>query len=466
MLFILPSNRKPSSATAWLLLILLIPFAGLVLFLLIGNSKLPKRRRNAQQKMNEQIATVVNQVKHQSKLKPILNPPISERNEPFISLNTNLTKLPALGGNKIDLLASYDAVFVQIARDIDQATNYVHVEYFAVSRDKETSVVFEALERAVKRGVTVRVLIDHLGSRKYPNFNQLQQSLSKAGIENHLSLPLHFFGPEYTRYDLRNHRKIVVIDGLIGYTGSQNLIQRNYFRKDTIIYDELVARFQGPAVTELEAVFATDWFCETGNVLVYNQDLKRGVEFKKAGNEICQVLPSGPGFVNANNLLLFTALFHAAKHKIVITNPYFVPDDALISALITVAHRGVEVIIINSEASDQFLVAHAERSYYEELLKAGIKIFRYKAPVLLHSKHITIDDDVAVIGSSNMDIRSFQLNLEVSLVCYSKHVVAALRDVEKKDIRKSTQVLLVDWQIRSISERLFENISRLTAALQ
>ncbi len=466
MMFIVPANRKPSSATAWLLLMIILPFAGLVLFVLIGSPKLPKRRRDAQRNMNKLIGDLADQLKEQTKLKSIFNPEVSERYSPFITLNTNLTSLPSVGGNKVELIPSYETVYKKIAGDIDRASKFVHVEYFAVSRDNQTAPVFEAMERAVRRGVSVRVLIDHLGSRKYPNFKQLQETLTRAGIENHLSLPLRFFGKDYTRYDLRNHRKIVVIDGQTGYTGSQNLIQRNYFRKDKIYYDELVARIQGPAAAELAAIFATDWYSETGQLLTSKQYPNLSIDINDSGGEMCQVVPSGSGYESENNLILFTSLFYAAKHKIVITNPYFVPDDSLMTALTTAAQRGVEVALINSEASDQFFVAHAERSYYEQLLKSGIKIYRYKAPILLHSKHITIDDDIAVIGSSNMDIRSFELNLEISLICYGTRVVSELRRVEKTYLRKSNQVSLNEWQARSISEKLFENISRLTAALQ
>ena len=143
-----------------------------------------------------------------------------------------------------------------------------------------------------------------------------------------------------------------------------------------------------------------------------------------------------------------------------------VPDDALMTALTSAAQRGVDVTLVNSEASDQFLVSHAERSYYEDLLKAGVKLYRYKAPILLHSKHITIDDDIAVIGSSNMDIRSFLLNLEVTLICYAPSVVADLRQVEAVDLSRCNAVTLEAWQTRSTKEKFYENISRLTAAVQ
>ena len=342
----------------------------------------------------------------------------------------------------------------------------MHIEYFALSRDEETECVFAAMERAVKRGIKVRVLMDHLGSRKYAHFKKMRARLTASDIENHMMLQLHFFGPKYTRPDLRNHRKIVVIDGQVAFTGSQNLIKRNYFRKDAIYYDELVALVKGPIAAQFEAAFATDWYTETGCLLNSQSAPETYMEPLIGGNVLCQVLPSGSGFENENNLRLFTSLIHAAKHKLVITNPYFVPDDSLMLAITSAALRGVDVTLLNSAVSDQFFVSRAERSYYEDLLNAGVKIYHYNAPILLHSKLISIDDDIAVIGSSNLDIRSFQLNLEVTLVCYDAAVVADLRQIESAYIHKSRLVFFDEWKTRSVMEKLFENICRLTSSFQ
>jgi len=466
MLFFIPVNRKPSSATAWLMLILLLPYLGLIIFLLIGSPKLSRHRRAQQRTMDGLISKAVADAEQQPELTALLDPTIPLRYEPFVKLNTNLGYLPAFGGNSVELLPDYHDVFQRIAEEIDRAQKFVHVEYFALSRDEETECVFAAMERSVNRGVKVRVLMDHLGSRKYPNFKKMRAQLTVAGIENHLMLPLHFFGSRYTRPDLRNHRKIVVIDGQIGFTGSQNMIKRNYFRKDAIYYDELVALVKGPIAAQFEAAFVTDWYSETGFLLNSQNAPETYMEPLIGGYVLCQVLPSGSGFENENNLKLFTSLIHAARNTLVITNPYFVPDDALMTAITSAAQRGVDVTLLNSEVSDQFFVSHAERSYYEDLLKAGVKIYRYNAPILLHSKHITIDDDIAVIGSSNLDIRSFQLNLEVTLVCYDASVVAQLRQIEATYINKSRLVNLGEWETRPVREKLFENITRLTAALQ
>ncbi len=466
LLFIVPVNRKPSSATAWLMLAFLLPYVGVLIFLLLGSPKLSRRRLAEQHTMDDFISKTIREASSKPELNELLDPTIPVRYDPFVKLNANLGYLPAFAGNHVEVLPVYNRVFERIAGDIDTAQKFVHLEYFTVSRDDQTEGVFAAMERAVSRGVKVRILIDHLGSRKYPSFKELQQRLSAAGIENHLMLPLHLPGANYTRPDLRNHRKIVVIDGQIGYTGSQNLIRRNYFRKDAIYYNELVARVSGPVVAELEAAFLTDWYSETGILLNRQTAPETTLEPKECGNMLCQVLPSGSGFQSENNLKLFTSLIHDARHTLVITNPYFVPDDALTTAITSAAQRGVHVTLMNSAVSDQFFVSHAERSYYEELLKAGVKIYQYKAPILLHSKHITVDNDIAVIGSSNLDIRSFQLNMEVTLVCYNPDVVAALRQVEADNLLKANPVNLGEWETRAVREKLFENISRLTAALQ
>jgi cardiolipin synthase A/B len=466
LLFIIPRNRKPSSATAWLLLMYIVPVVGIIIFFLIGSPKLSKRRRAMQSTMNDTISKAVAEAQSQEEFDTLLQPPIAPRYEPFVTLNTNLGGLPAFAGNAVELHSDYPTNIACIAQEIERAQRYVHMEYFTLSLDEETQSVFAALERAHKRGVKVRVLLDHLGSRPFPEFKKTRKWFTEIGIEYHLILPLRFFGPKYTRFDLRNHRKIVVIDGQVGFTGSQNMIKRNYFRKDSIYYDELIAKVTGPVAAQLDAAFRTDWYSETGVLLNKDSAPETELVWVAAGDILCQVLPSGSGFENENNLKLFTSLIHAARKRLVITNPYFVPDDSLTTAIVSAAERGVDVTLINSEAMDQFFVGNAERSYYEDLLSAGVKIYQYKAPILLHTKTMIIDDDIAVIGSSNLDMRSFHLNLEVTMICYDAQVVADLRPIEENYIRKSKQIHLEEWKTRSVSNIFFENIARLTSAIQ
>jgi cardiolipin synthase len=292
LLFIIPRNRKPSSATAWLLLMYIVPVVGIIIFFLIGSPKLSKRRRAMQSTMNDTISKAVAEAQSQEKFDALLQPPIAPRYEPFVTLNTNLGGLPAFAGNAVELHSDYPTNIACIAQEIERAQRYVHMEYFTLSLDEETQSVFAALERAHKRGVKVRVLLDHLGSRPFPEFKKTRKWFTEIGIEYHLILPLRFFGPKYTRFDLRNHRKIVVIDGQVGFTGSQNMIKRNYFRKDSIYYDELIAKVTGPVAAQLDAAFRTDWYSETGVLLNKDSAPETELVWVAAGDILCQVLPS------------------------------------------------------------------------------------------------------------------------------------------------------------------------------
>lgn len=469
-LFVVPTNRKPGEAAAWLMLIFLVPFLGIVLFLLLGSPKLSKRRRVRQRTMDEFLRKTIADGRQVPELQTLLHPPILPRYEPFVRLNTNLGGLPPFAGNCVELLPDYGDAIDRIIQAIEGAHHYIHVEYFIFADDSTGGKVIDALISAQQRGVVCRVLIDHIGNFRFnrPVLSRLQA----GGVAVHLILPVRILDQEWSRLDLRNHRKIVVVDGEIGFTGSQNLIDSNYHKpsnlKKGLSYIELVARVTGPVVHQFNAAFTTDWYSETGVLLdaTTAPETRVTVMPRATGAVVCQVLPSGPGFENDNNLKLFVALFHAARRTITIANPYFVPDDALMLALTSAAQRGVDVTLIVSEIGDQFLVYHAQHSYYEELLKAGVQVYQYQSPVLLHTKILSIDDDIAVIGSSNMDLRSFQLNLEVTLVCYDKSVVVETQQVFADYLRHSRVLRLDEWQARPILIKLFDNLARLTSALQ
>lgn len=465
-LFIVPRNRKPTAGTSWLLFIFFFPLLGMLVFLFLGNPKLPKSRRHAQKTLNTFIAKTVKLFQKTRDSKKLLSASAPDKYKPIARLSETLSHLPVFDGNKITVLPEYDEVIKSIAKDIDRAKHFVHLEYFIFFMDDVTMPVFDAIERAVKRGVIVRVLYDSFSTRRYKGWKDTIKRLKSDGVHVQPMLPLRFPGKGYVRPDLRNHRKLVVIDANTGYTGSQNMIQRNYHRKDSLYYDELVVRLQGPVVLQLGATFISDWYSETGKLLDYKDMGTTADDIKGYGNSLAQILPSGPGFDDENNLKLFTSLIHLAEKRVVITNPYFVPDDALTNALTSATKRGVEVIMINSEVMDQWMVGHAQRSFYEVLLEAGVKIYLYKAPILLHSKFITIDDDLATVGSSNLDIRSFLLDLEVTLICYDPKVVKELKKVQDTYLARSKLIHLKQWRARPTRQHLQDNIARLTAALQ
>jgi cardiolipin synthase len=458
-----PINRKPQTATGWLLAIFLIPYIGFIVFLIIGSTKLPKARREKQTEINAYILEQTEGIERVRRDHPW--PPWFES---ITELNRKLGAMPLVGGNSAELYPESEDAILEMARAIDGSRRFVHVEFYIATLDDTTRPFFDALARAQARGVRVRFLMDHWASRGYPAFKDTLAFLDDASIEWHLMLPLQPLQGKFQRPDLRNHRKIMVIDGSIAFTGSQNLIDKSYDLKGNIArglaYKDLFARFEGPVVAGINALFVTDWYSETDELLLRESD---PVHRADRGDALdCQVVPSGPGFDGENNLRLFNALLYSAQKRVSITSPYFVPDDSMLYAITTTAQRGVEVELFVGEIGDHAMTWHAQRSYYEGLLRAGVKIWLYKAPTVLHAKHFTIDDDVAVIGSSNMDMRSFSLNLEISVLVRGERFVDALRGVQDAYRAQSTELDLDEWLGRTRRSQVLDNVARLTAALQ
>ncbi len=370
-----------------------------------------------------------------------------------VKVAENLGDFGILGGNQVELLVEYDQTVDRLVADIDAATQHVHLLYYIFADDDTGGRVAAALSRAVARGVECRVLMDGLGSKK--GLRTLAPRMRADGIEVYEALPVRLFRRKSARFDLRNHRKIAVMDGKVAYVGSQNLVNRDF--KRGIIYEELVARVTGPVVLQLQAVFLTDYYLES-NTNLLGQDFFP-VEHP-AGQVAAQALPSGPGFPQANAQRLILSLLYAAQRRVVITSPYFIPDEPLLDAMKIAVLRGVEVHLVVSRQADQILVCQAQHSYYDELLEAGIRIHRYREH-LLHAKHLTFDDQIAIIGSSNLDMRSFLLNAEISLIVHDPQVAAALGRVQERYFEESDLLTLDEWRRRPGWRKVLENTARL-----
>ena len=350
---------------------------------------------------------------------------------------------------------------------VGEATSYVHVEFYILSLDPTTKKFFDALEAAVKRGVRVRVLLDHIASLRSPGYLTTIRHLKRIGVDWQLMLPVQPFKWKFQRPDLRNHRKLLIIDGQVGFTGSQNMVDSTYNKrvnkKRGLKWKDLMVRFEGPIVAGINSLFITDWYSETDELLVRESVQKLA---RTSASLDAQVVPSGPGFEGENNLRLFNSLLYGAQHRVIITSPYFVPDDSMLYAITTAAQSGLDVQLFVSEVGDQALVYHAQRSYYETLLRAGVKIWLFPSPTVLHAKHFTIDDQVAVIGSSNMDMRSFSLNLEISVMVRGAEFIADMRELEAQYRSVSRELTLEEWMTRPRRSKVLDNIARLTAAVQ
>lgn len=454
MLGIVPWRRTAQAASAWLLLIFFLPWLGFLLYLAIGWPKMPQWRREKLECLIEAMRPAFQRLRGSSN---VIHPEVPAEFVHSVRLATNLGRLPIVGGNAAEILADYQPSIDRLVADIDSATHYVHLLYYIFGDDTTSARVIDALTRAVARGVQCRVLVDAVGNKQANT--TLLPKLRGLGVNAREVLPVGFFHRKATRYDLRNHRKIAVIDGRVGYTGSLNLVDPKF--KKNLEYEEVSIRVTGPVVLHLQILFAADWCLETDESLVGPMFLP---EPHVTGNMVAQVLASGPGFELENNQRLIVSLIHGARSRIVITTPYFIPDEALLQALQTAVLRGVEVHLIVSRQRDQIFVGLAQESYYGQLLEAGVHIHRYK-PRFLHAKHLTFDDDVAIIGSSNIDIRSFLLNAEVSLIAYDSEIVARLRQEQERYFHNSDLVTGPRWNARPRRKRFIQHLARLVSPL-
>jgi cardiolipin synthase len=462
---VVPINRRPTSAMAWLLFVVAVPFFGFLVFLILGSPKLPKVRRRKQQHITEIIRQ---RTADRALPLPEIVDEVPEWFEMVATLNLNLGAMPLVRGNAAELHDDYNATILTMAAEVDKAEQFVHCEFYILCIDETTKPFFAALAAAKARGVTVRVLLDHVASHGTAYFKETKAELERMGAEWHVMLPFNPIRGKYLRPDLRNHRKLLVIDGKVGFVGSQNLIDRTYDKKKNIKrglkWQELVAKVEGPIVEEINGLFLTDWYSETDELLLDTVNLN--LEIQPNRPLLAQIVPSGPGFDNLNNLKMFNSLFYNARKRLSITSPYFVPEESLVAGVTSAAERGVEVELFVCAIGDQALVWHAQRSYYEVLLRAGVRIYLYPAPFILHAKHMSMDDHVAVIGSSNMDIRSFELNLESTLLVYGESFVDDVKAIEDHYREISEELTLEAHLERPFPSRVLDNLARLTSAVQ
>jgi cardiolipin synthase len=454
MLAVVPFRRTPAAAKGWLLLMFFEPWIGLLLYALIGRSTMPRSRVEQMAKLPQVMAKVAERVlNHPNVFRPDLSPGLEWTGY----LAEKLGRMPSLGGNATEIMVDYDAILSRLVTDIDQARNHVHLLYFMFVADTATAPVIAALGRAAKRGVVCRVLVDSVGSRSALPI--LIPKLTALGVDVREMLPVGLFGRKRARLDLRNHRKIAIVDGRVAFTGSQNLVGSNFIAG--ITFEELVLRVTGPAVLELQYIFAADWFLETNEVLE-SEDSFPGPQI--AGSIPIQALASGPDFPTQNNQRFIVALIHGARKQIKITTPYFIPDEPMLQALQTAVLCGVDVHLVLSEIGDQVLVSWAQRSYYEELLEAGVKVHLYRKN-FLHAKFLTIDDSIGLVGTSNMDIRSFVLNAELILVIHDPGMTSRLKVEQQRYIANCRSLDLQQWRQRPFQIKLAEHLARLMSPL-
>jgi len=446
-LLAIPFRRSPAATRAWLLLIFFLPVPGLLLFWAIGSPRFPEWRRERFRELDGWFHILG------SRLAAHAPPPDPDR-DAIVALTGALGKMPATTGNAVDLIADYDAAIDRLVADIDGARSHVRILVYILANDPVGQRVADALGRAVIRGVDVQVMFDPVGSRPWRRGTLAM--LAAANVPHREALPFRWLRGR-TRRDMRNHRKLFVIDGAIGHVGSQNIVAKDF--KPGIVNRELVARVTGPVVAEMEALIRADWYLETHEVPSAPVAVP-----PPAGKAVAQLLPSGAEYpLEGFKTLLVWQLHQARSHAIIVT-PYFIPDDDLVDAMRTAALRGVRIDIVVSAAVDQWLVRLAQSSYYAELLAAGVHIHAYRR-YLLHAKTVSIDGGLALIGSSNVDLRSFQLNEEASLLLLDPVSVAQVEAVQRDWLAYSDEIDRTVWSARPFPRKIAENIARMVGSL-
>lgn len=455
-LIYIPFRRSPTAAQAWMILIFFLPIMGLVLYLILGHTEHPHWRRDRLARLPAILRRAMGEL---SLDETSGCEDLAPRHAMSSALVQRLGGQPCLSGNHIELDAEYDSVVDRIVADIDAAQHHAHLMFYILMLDEAGERVLSALERAAARGVTCRLLIDAVGSSAHRR--RIARRLKDSGVALRIILPLRIWH-RGTRADLRNHRKIVVVDGLVGWVGSQNMHRSEY--EPSVFYREVMARVVGPVVLELQAVFIGDWYLETEEDIGSPDLMPFSGPGDHAGSMRAQVLPTGPDYPGAQVDILFTDLIFNARERVVLATPYFIPNEPLLQALRTAVSKGVDVTLYVTYTTNSLLVDHAQRSYYDELLAAGVRVMLYRER-FLHAKHLSIDDDIAVIGSANMDRRSFELNSEVTLLVYDRVLVQQLRRIEGDYALKSHRLDMGEWQARGFLPQLAENVTRLISPL-
>lgn len=455
---ILMRRRSVGVTLAWLLLIYILPLAGFGLYLMFGERYLGRLRAKRAMVQNRFYNQWLEQVSERDALNSLVGAPL----RPVMELTLGSLKLPALRGHNWQLLSDPDAVFDSLLNDINLAEDWIFMEFYILEPAGRVEEVLTALANARARGVSVYVMLDSVGSNRFLNSARHRQ-LVEAGVDVLDVLHANVLRMFLQRIDLRQHRKLISIDNRIAYNGSMNLADPDWFKKHSGFgpWVDVMVRVEGPMAAIIQGTMIFDWEMETGYRL--NNALS-WPEAASDGPALMQFLPTGPAFDEDILLQVLLTAVHNAQRRVIISTPYFVPDDSLLQALKSVAKRGLEVTLLIPRRIDSRLAKYAGRSFYDELLSHGIEILRFEGG-LLHTKSVIIDDHLVLVGSVNLDMRSLWLNFEATLVvddpAFCNAMVALVADYKKN----SHRLELNEWRKRRFHKRVLENLAQLASPL-
>ena len=450
---IILDNRNPVKTLAWILMLLFLPFVGLVLYFFFGRSHRRERiisKKGYGRLLKKPLAEFMAQDAME----------VPEEYGRLIALMRNTQQALPFEGNRIEAYTQ-GATFLQaLLRAISEARHHIHLEFYIFEDDAVGRLVRDALLQKAQEGVQVRVIYDDVGCWHVPN--RFFEEMREGGIEVYAFLKVRF--PQFTsKINYRNHRKIVVVDGQVGFVGGMNLAERYVRGVSWGVWRDTQLRVEGKAVHALQAVFLLDWYV-VGRTLVTSAVFFPRIDKVAGGTSLVQVVtgsPVGPWREIMQGLI---GAIHGARHYIYVQTPYFLPTDSVLLALQTAALSGVDVRLMLPRRADSRLTHYGSCSYLEEMLQAGVKVYFYKAG-FLHSKMLVVDDEFSTVGSTNIDFRSFEHNFEVNAFIYDMETALQMREIFLQDQRECVRLSLKNWVKRPWYRKVAESIVRLMSPL-
>ena len=456
-------RRRPVGVSlAWLTIIVSFPFVGALVYLFFGELRLGRRRADYAARIQGPYQTWLGDLRSRTRVNWAS---VGPECQPLGRLAEVAGGIPALPDNELTLLDSADAAFRSLLADIHAAQHTCHMGFYIWGVGGAADAVADALLRASARGVVCRVLVDAVGGHAFFR-SELPARLRRGGVRVEAAMPVGLFRMWFVRLDLRLHRKIVVIDGEVAYTGSMNLVDPRFFKKEAHVGEwvDAMVRLRGPAVEGLAITFLGDWEMETGEGVARLRETGDVHALAPAGRAIVQAVPSGPVAREESIQAVLLMAIYAARRELVLTSPYFVPDEPLVTAMATAALRGVDVTLVVPARLDSKLASLASEPSKGDLLASGVRIVEYETG-LLHTKSVTVDGELSLFGSLNLDPRSFVLNFELTLAVYDHAFTTALRALQQTYIERSRPMDLSAWRGRPARRRFVENTARLLGPL-
>ncbi|MDE2577573.1 MAG: cardiolipin synthase [Hyphomicrobiales bacterium] len=457
-------NLAPGVSLAWLLLIVAFPFGGALIYLLVGERPLGRVRVARIRALRAPLRECFANMKQVAGVDPAVLRPAQER---LATIAMRSGSAPLIRSGETRIIDGADAIIHAIIADLDRAQHTCDMAFYIWNEGGLADAAMATLMRAAARGVRCRLLLDAVGSADFLRSAQPQR-LRAAGVAVVVALPVGVIRALFVRVDLRMHRKIVVIDDAIGYTGSMNMVDPRFFKQNAGVGEwvDAMLRFVGPPAAALKAVFLESWAAEAREPLSPDEIAIADIATpaSTAAAPSCLIMPSGPeNTVDSVRRLVVNALY-AAQREVVITTPYFVPDEPLMAALESAALQGVAVTLILPARNDSHLVGFASRSYFEALLQAGARILQFEGG-LLHTKSLTVDGETTIFGTFNLDIRSMRLNFEVAALMFDATTAGAVRALQARYETRAPALDLATWRQRNRRTRFLESAARIMSPL-